>query len=648
MTTDDEFLESFLEDYYAECDEHLLSIRKALLSIEESLGSGDLDKEILERLLRNFHTIKGLSAMVGISQAEELSHNMEDILKGLKRGELSINKEILEILNRGIKELENIIVAKREGNPLPDIANISRRLKEIVLTGKREKVQEGKSDDAIDKKVEEGFDIWIVRFTPSQDLIEKGINVELVRSKLEEIGEIIRVEPKIGLDKKISFEFFLATRRKDESKISLLKDYGIEYQLYRAGADLSKAEQVEGRKSFFISPSNFVRVDILKLENLMQILGELVVTKSRLENNLKGIEGVIPPQSQRELEETNHLLERYLRELRESLVNMRLVPMREVFDRMRFVINDLIRESNKRINLEITGEETEVDKFIVERLIDPILHLVRNAVSHGIEPEEERIKKGKPPAGKLSLRAYTVGETIGIEVEDDGRGINPSIIAKKALELGIIKEESEVNGTDKIIDIICSPDFSTREETDRASGRGVGMAIVKSTITELGGSLSLKTEIDRGTCFTIQLPITLTIIEAIIVKVGEQRYAVPLSSVKEIVEIYQDQIIEFGNERFVPYRDKTLPVLYLSEIFNMKGDNNRRKRYALVTGEGEKVIGIVVDRVLAIKETVVRPIVDPLVRNPVISGATDLGDGRLILILNLERIRRGGEKLNAG
>lgn len=642
VDNDKEFLESFLEDYFAECDEHLLSIKRGLLLLEELVDKGeiDIDEEILDRLLRNFHTIKGLSAMVGVSQAEELSHIMESILKGLKSRELSLGKEILESLSRGVNDLEDVIIAKKEGKSLPYISSTVEILKKIDTQKGKEVKEKKKTDELIDKRVEAGFDVWLIRFVPSLELSERGINVEVVKSKLEDIGEIIRVNPKVGSDKKVFFEFFLATKQKDESKFSHLKEFGLEYQLYRTGI-ISVSERTTERKTTFITPSNFVRVDITKLDNLMRILGELVIAKSRLESELKELQEITSSQMQRELEETNRLLERYLRELRESFMSMRLVPMGEIFDRMKFVINDLIKESNKKINLEISGQETEVDKFIVEKLIDPILHLVRNAVSHGIETEEERIKKGKSPAGRLSLRAYTSGEAIIIEVEDDGRGIDSSIIARKALELGMIKEESEINSTDKILEIICSPDFSTREEADRASGRGVGMAVVKNIINELGGHLSLKTEINKGTCFTLQLPLTLTIIDVVIVKVGEQRYAIPQTSIKEILEIYQDQIINFGKERLIPYRDKTLHLVYLSEVFNIQEDNTRKREYALVIGKEKKMIGLVVDKILTIKEAVVRPIADPLVQNPAVSGATDLGDGKLILILNVEGIKKG-------
>ncbi|MCX7796029.1 MAG: Hpt domain-containing protein, partial [bacterium] len=404
MDNDREFLESFLEDYFAECDEHLLSIKKGLLLLEELVDKGEIDREVLERLLRNFHTIKGLSAMVGVSQAEELSHSMENILKGLKSGDLALSREILDILNRGVKRLEETIIAKKEGKNLPDISGVVERLKSInAVIGKATKVKK-EIDESIDRRVEAGFDVWLVKFTPSQELSEKGINVEIIKGKLEEIGEIIRINPKIGSDKKVSFEFYVATKGASEDNFSYLREFDLEYQLYRAGASSPISEQPVERRTTFIAPSNFVRVDVSKLDNLMRILGELVVTKSRLESELRNLQDIVPSQFQRELEETNRLLERYLRELRESFMSIRLVPIGEVFDRMRFVINDLIKESNKKINLEISGQETEIDKFIVEKLVDPILHLVRNAVSHGIESEEERIKKGKPPVGRLSLR----------------------------------------------------------------------------------------------------------------------------------------------------------------------------------------------------------------------------------------------------
>ncbi|MFN3699643.1 MAG: chemotaxis protein CheA, partial [Dictyoglomus sp.] len=348
----------------------------------------------------------------------------------------------------------------------------------------------------------------------------------------------------------------------------------------------------------------------------------------------------------RDLTETLRLLDKNLRELRESVMKVRLVPIGEVFERMQFVIKDLIRESNKRIQLHISGKETEIDKYMVDRLADPILHIVRNAVSHGIEPEEERIRKGKDPVGHIYLRAYTVGEEVYIEIENDGREIDREKIAKKALELGLIKDISEVNSEEKILDIICSPNFSTKDEADRASGRGVGMNVVKNVVNELGGKLHLRSDPQKGVCFTLKLPLTLAIIDTLLVEVGDEKFAIPQSSIKEIIEISKEEITEFRGMSIIPYRGGSLPLIFLSKVFDLK-EKEQKKCNVLVVMR-EKELGIIVDRVLSIKEAVVRPINDPLILlNPAISGATDFGDGRVVLILNVEGLFKSEVKRDA-
>lgn len=636
---DKNFFESFLEDYFAECDEHLTSIKKNLLKLEEDINN--VPKGVYDELFRSFHTIKGLSAMVGVAPAENLSHELESYLKLLKSGAQNITLEGLDVLREGVRTLEDVIIAKKENKDFPDLEKILEKLRN--LTQKDADLQNEKDDTKKIREEKLGEERkYIVKFFPSKELSEKNINVELIKQKLEEFGKIEKVTPKVDENKKIYFEFVISTQK--ENLEDSLKDLPIILTPYKTLEETEKKEE-RREKTFSMPTSNYIRVDIRKLDNLMTILGELVITKSRLEGNLRSLKGKLSYQDEKKLQETVKSLDKYLRDLRESFTRIRLVPIGELFERMQFVIKDLIRESNKNIALEISGYDTELDKYIVERLMDPLLHIVRNAVSHGIEPEEERIKKGKDPVGKIYLRAYTSGDNVYVEVENDGREIDFSQVAKKALELGLIKDITEVDSTEKVLDILCHPDFSTRDSADRASGRGVGMAVVKQTINELGGKLFLKTD-KNSTCFTLVLPLTLAIIDAIIITLGEQNFAVPESIVREIIEINTDDVIKFGNISLIPFRHDTLPIVYLSEVFNLKIEDNRSKRrHVLVIGD-KKAFGVVVDKVVTLKEIVIRPINDPLIQNPLILGATDLGDGKLILILNLDYLSKSEVKLS--
>lgn len=620
---DNEFLESLLQDYFAECDEHLLSVKRNILELEKYLGKEKIDENIANELFRSFHTIKGLSAMVGIEEAEKVSHELESYLKLLKSGKKNLTEEDFRLLSDGVKILEEILTAKKENKEVPDIKEIIEKLKSLSLERSFPQERSEEKKELSSEKL-----IYRVIFYPSQELSQKGINVEHVKGKLQEVGEILKVNPKVDEDKKMFFEFFVSIDK--EEKLKDLSDLGIKYSL---------SQEEKEKKPKTITPStqaSYIRVDLKKLDQIMKIVGDLIITKSRLQENVRQIEDFVPAIKYREISETLRLLDKNLRELRESVMKVRLVPIGEAFERMQFVIKDLIRESNKKIELHISGKETEIDKYIVDKLIDPILHMVRNAVSHGIESEEERVRKGKDPTGHIYLRAYTIGEDVYVEVENDGREIDREKIAKKALELGLIKDISEVDSEEKILDIICSPDFSTRDEADRASGRGVGMNVVKNTVNELGGSLYLRSDPQKGVCFTLKLPLTLAIIDTILVKVGSEKYAIPQSSVKEIIEIDRNEIINFRGMNIIPYRNASLPVIFLSKIFELK-EKEDEKFYVLVVTVERENFGVVVDRVLSIREAVIRPINDPLILlNPAISGATDFGDGKVVLILNIE------------
>jgi two-component system chemotaxis sensor kinase CheA len=390
-----------------------------------------------------------------------------------------------------------------------------------------------------------------------------------------------------------------------------------------------------------------VRVDLGRLDDLMRTVGELVVTRARLENGLGRVGAALPTGDRRELQETSLALERQLRELRDGVMRVRLVPVREVFARMRLVVRDLARETGREIDLVLTGEQTEVDKFVVERLADPLLHLVRNAVSHGLEPPAERAAAGKPARGRLDLRAVAAGGAIRIEVEDDGRGIDTERVFARARAAGLVAPDAPAD-PGGILDLICMPGFSTRETVDRASGRGVGMDVVRRAVEELGGSLALHTRPGTGTRFTARLPLTLAIADALIIAVDDQTYAVVQSVVREVVQVEPGATTALENNELLRHHGGVLPLVRLTDLFG--GGRPRGAFPALVVGEGGQAVAVGADRVLGLREIVVRPLADPLVQVPGVSGATELGDGRAVLILDpvgLARFARARRRATA-
>jgi len=314
------------------------------------------------------------------------------------------------------------------------------------------------------------------------------------------------------------------------------------------------------------------------------------------------------------------------------------VPVGEIFRRMPFVVRDLARDSGRRVRVEMTGQDTQIDKFLVERMMDPALHLVRNAMAHGLEPVEERIAAGKPPEGTVRLAAAAAGEIATLEISDDGRGIDAERVAARAAGLGL--PVPAVMDDAALLELICSPGFSTREESDRASGRGFGMAVVRRTVQELGGSLRVSTEPGRGTTFTIELPLTLAITDALLARVGTQQFAVPQAAVREVIELDESAIRQLEGGEVVPYRGMALPLVRLAQRLGM-ASSDRSRRHAFVLGQGASAVGLVVDRIVGQREIVVRSTVDPLIRVEGVAGATDLGDGRVVLILDAAAIARG-------
>ncbi len=329
---------------------------------------------------------------------------------------------------------------------------------------------------------------------------------------------------------------------------------------------------------------------------------------------------------------------RSLRELRKAIARVRLVPIAEIFTRMPFVIRDLAAGSEKKARVVLEGHQTEIDKYVAERLKEPLLHLVRNAFSHGIETPAKRTAAGKPEEATVTLRAVSAGEFVTIQVRDDGGGIDAKAVAVRAKTLGVpVPERMDAAG---LLGILCAPGFSTREEADRAAGRGVGMAVVANTVRELGGTLALDTTRGGGTEFTLRLPLTLSIVDALVVTVGGEICAVPQSAVDEIVQVAASESRSIKETEVVPYRGGLLPLVRLRAAFGLAPATGETLTVLVVSAE-RGATGLAVDRVLSRREIVVRPLTDPLVRVHGVAGATELGDGRPILILDPNALTSG-------
>jgi two-component system chemotaxis sensor kinase CheA len=633
MSGTDAFFEGFLNDYYAESEEHLTAAADALLAIDRSIGNQGSQRAAIDDLFRYFHTLKAMSAMVELRPAEQLAHHLEHYLRAIRDGHTALSPAGTDVLIEGTRRLEQIIHAHRIHRESPSITDLLSRVEALVGTATQAAVTQqpafsGAAAVSVERK-------WICTFAPTKELLAAGIGVDAIRKRLTDAGTITEALPLVRPDGTIRFQFTLLTA----SDVDLAEHLRGQPVVVERGdvAEVMAPELATTAAAPSAVPSHVVRVDLARLDQLMQHVGDLVITRARLMDSLCGIERHVPAVEWRAVQENAVAVDRHLRVLREGIMRIRLVPVGEIFRRMPFVVRDLARESGKKVLLDLRGQGTEIDKYLIERMMDPVLHLVRNAVSHGIEPLHVRVARGKTPEGTITLSASTVGDLVTLEIADDGGGVDTSAVAAKARTLGLPIPASLDNAA--LLDLLCSPGFSTRDETDRVSGRGVGMAVVKETVEELSGTLAIETSPGEGTRFIVQLPVTLAITDALIGRVGTEAFAVPQGAVREVIDVLESDIRQMEENEIVPYREGALPIVRLSRLFEIKSDA-RSHFHVFVIATGGSTLGVAVDRIVGQREIVVRTVADPLVRVEGISGATDLGDGRVVLILDPATLAR--------
>ena len=680
MTSGGAFFDQFIEDYYAECDEHLAAGRRVLLALEESAPDRAPDPRLLREMFRSLHTLKGLSGMVGDPSAERLAHALEDSLRAAERVDGPLEASFVDALFSGVELLERCIAARRTSGASPDVGAVLAALGRVMPRGASADEPAAEAprvprvpsvptstpvtvtgasrpeDDAADGVV------YRFEFVPSVALTQRGVGVDAVRTRLRAFGTLLDAKPRM-VGGGVAFDFWVAVAA-DRAPDDAWADDGLRWTAAtpstpsaptpaaaaprpadsfahpESGDPTGPGTQSDGLSEppAALPGSSVVRVDLARIDGVMRLVGELVVSRSRLDDLLRQGRSNDAAEIRDALDETNAVMERQLRRLRESVTRIRLVPIGEVFERLRFAARDAIRESGKQVTLAFEGQSTEIDKLVVDRMLEPLLHLVRNAVSHGIERPTERLVRGKPAAGRLTLRARAAGDRILVEVEDDGAGIDAERVATRARERGLLARDETLT-PEGLLDVLCAPGFSTRDEADMTSGRGVGMEVVRSTVRALAGELSLDTTPGRGTRFVVELPLTLMIVDALLVDIGGQQMAVPQPALREILQVAATAIVPFENNDVVAYRDGVLPLVSLARLFGLP-EPRPASVYVLVVGTEATPMGFVVDRLLGLREIVVHPVPDPLVSVPGIAGATELGDGRVSLILDAAALLR--------
>ena len=683
----------YLDLFIDETKEHLQSLNEHILILEKEPENEDTINEIF----RAAHTLKGMAGTMGFTRMQRLTHDLENVFSEIRSGNMKVNPKLIDILFRGLDALESYLdVISSEGNEgtedNEDIINDLNSVLEEQKGGgvpaetaqkpaesmkeepkKEETVTAAKAKyntipvtdyevDAMKTAKAEGKNIFGITVYLSDSCILKAARAFLVFKSVESKGELIKSVPTTDQiedeEFELDFSWILATTDSKENIKNMIlnvsevaevyiEDYVIpeaeteskeETKKETAMAETDAAEKPKQekkddgdkhKKGKAKVGSRSVRVDIDKLDELMNLVSELIIAK----NGLVSASGA---ESTQNFHEQIEYLERVTTNLHESVMKVRMVPIESVVNRFPRMIRDLNRKLNKKMELYMTGEETELDRTVIDEIGDPLMHLLRNSADHGLESNEERVRLGKPEVGSIFLDAYQDGNNVIIDVRDDGAGINIEKVRKKALEKGTITEKQAESMTDKdFVDLLFKPSFSTADKITDVSGRGVGLDVVKTKIEALGGSIIAKTVAGEGSTFTIQLPLTLAIIQALMVQVGEEKYAIPLGNINGIEDIPKNEISFVQSKEVINLRGTVIPILRLHEILDIEESGEEAESLIVVViKKGEQQVGLVIDDLLGQQETVIKSLGKHITYNKLFSGATILGDGEVALILD--------------
>ena len=666
------------EEFTSEAEELLDTLSRDLVELE-SQGAA-VRPEVINKIFREVHSLKGLAGMLGFGEISELSHNLEDMLDKLRMGKIAINKDLIDLLYDAVDSLNRLVISINDPalGQLVDITALARRIHQTVTRTPQQRGADTFSDLTLDEQtrkslteyeehrllenVRAGKHILVVevRF----DFADFDEKLRAVTATLSEAGEVISTLP--AMDESggngIAFRLLYGSTLNDvavsalapDGRVSSLRKATSPAERGTAGVTLPFEAPEEDLS--LRSLSQTVRVDIAKLDHVMNIVGELIVEKTQLDALTRAVEQQHARLTMHELTKIARNFDRKLNELQKSVIETRMVPVGQIYSKLSRTVRKLARELNKEIELVLRGEETELDKMMVEELTDPLMHIIRNALDHGIESPEERQAKGKTGVGRVTLNAYQQGNSVVIDVIDDGRGIDPEIVRRAAQQRGLAGDAPI--DTARAYELLFTPGFSTAAAVSEISGRGVGLDVVKRNLQALKGSIDIMSTVGEGTTFRIMLPITLAIIQALIVRAGREQYAIPLTSVEESLRIYSRDIRTVERREVFTLRDSTLPLLRLSDAFDLDDQREETpdtKWFVVVTRSGEKTAGLLVDALVRQQEVVIKSIGERLKTIPGIAGATEVGEGEIVLVIDVGSLieafggrarERRGEMLN--
>ena len=676
----------YLEMFIDESKEHLQACSEHLLELEKNPE----DLAIVGEIFRSAHTLKGMSATMGFEDLADLTHKMENVLDAIRNEKIKVTPEILDVVFESVDHLEEMVQDIANGGdgkrdvqstvellkriesgetpsevaatsvvaPVSDEQAASTSTTELVLT------YDDFEKTVLHQSFEQGYKAYEISVALREDCLLKAARVFMVFEILEKNGDVIKSSPTVDKleEEQFDSQFYVAYISKETAEDlqkKLLKVSEVEKvevseiatavfqgvngqeQATTPGqvASVQEAEpQVKAtdKKSATINKTNVltasktIRVNIERLDVLMNLFEELVIDRGRLLS-------IAAEVNHSELSETVERMSRTMGDLQNIILTMRMVPVETVFNRFPKMVRQLSRDLNKKVNLEIIGAETELDRTVIDEIGDPLVHLIRNSLDHGIENPEIRRQKGKPEEGTVQLRAYHSGNYVFIELEDDGAGINRDKVLAKAIQKGVVSLEAANSLSEKQInELILASGFSTADVISDVSGRGVGLDVVKTTIESLGGNISIESTQNVGSVFSIQLPLTLSIISVMLVEIEKEIYAIPLSSIIETSIIRNSDILNAHNQKVIDFRGKVVPLVFLEEVFEVPRKELKDDEFhsVVIVRKGEKLAGLVVDSFIGQQEIVLKSLGNYLTNIFAISGATILGNGKVALIVD--------------
>ncbi len=652
-------LQEIMEDFLIEAFEMNEQLDQDLVELEHN--PEDLD--LLNRIFRVAHTIKGSSSFLNLNILTHLTHNMEDVLNRARKGEIKITPDIMDVVLRSIDLMKTLLVTIRDtgsdtnNGKENEIEEAVKQLQAITsqnLEGAKEgaketpqkEVKEEAKEEAKEENKENKAKAPTAENSASDNPLADEPDLDYANMSAEEVeAEIERL-----LNKRQEADKERRAQKKQEAKPKQEAEPKQEVaptkeppktETPKAPKTETKAKakaDTEENKAPSIGVEQTVRVDVRRLDHLMNLIGELVLGKNRLIRIYSDVEERYD--GEKFLEELNQVvssISAVTTDLQLAVMKTRMQPVGKVFNKFPRMVRDLSRELGKSIELIIEGEETELDKSIVEEIGDPLIHIIRNSCDHGIEPLEERRRLNKPETGKVQLSAYNEGNHIVIKISDDGKGLDPVMLKEKAIEKGVISERDAEGMSDReAFNLIFKPGFSTAKVVSNVSGRGVGMDVVKTNIEKLNGIIEIDSEVGVGTTQKLKIPLTLAIIQALLVGVQEEYYAIPLSSVLETVRISQDEIYTVDGKSVLRLRDEVLSLVRLSDIFKVDAIlESNSDVYVVIIGLADQKIGVIVDYLIGQEEVVIKSLGYYLKNTRGIAGATVRGDGKITLIVDV-------------